>query len=205
MLSLRFLAAAGALVFGAANVQAQSGPICLDPEQYFYCLPGQYCLQVRLGPDPFSTYGHCNSQAAGNEPLTCDATNLCPSYASCTNGICVVSDLGPSARARARTRAINARRELVFDAKAQNHMGHNVGTKSFCSSSQRTCPLPSGNYECLELDELTSCGGCMSDNTGVDCLALPGVQSVQCLRNQCVAFSCGDGFTLNGGKCVEQN
>ena len=42
-----------------------------------------------------------------------------------------------------------------------------------CFEGQQACPLSSGQYECLDLFQLTSCGNC--DN---DCTTLPGVASV---------------------------
>ncbi|KAI5475642.1 hypothetical protein MNV49_001104 [Pseudohyphozyma bogoriensis] len=62
------------------------------------------------------------------------------------------------------------------------------GNNPACPSSQRACPLPSGNFECLDYDELTSCGGCVSTGTGVDCLELPGVNGVSCIEGKCVAL-----------------
>ncbi|KAI5479918.1 hypothetical protein MNV49_002208 [Pseudohyphozyma bogoriensis] len=50
---------------------------------------------------------------------------------------------------------------------------------------------------CMDYDEITSCGGCVSDNTGVDCLALPGYDGVGCIDGKCHAFWCGPGYTLD--------
>ncbi|KAI5476812.1 priA protein precursor [Pseudohyphozyma bogoriensis] len=63
-------------------------------------------------------------------------------------------------------------------------LGATGPTSPYCQATQRTCQLPSGGFE---LDELTSCGGCPGDGTGVNCLEIPGVQAVQCLKDQCVA------------------
>ncbi|KAI5478362.1 hypothetical protein MNV49_005213 [Pseudohyphozyma bogoriensis] len=71
-----------------------------------------------------------------------------------------------------------------------------------CPHTQRACPLPSGNFECIDFDELSSCGGCVTNGTGVDCLADTRVQGVQCLANRCVARSCVKGFKLRSGGCV---
>ncbi|KAI5479117.1 hypothetical protein MNV49_004116 [Pseudohyphozyma bogoriensis] len=73
-----------------------------------------------------------------------------------------------------------------------------------CPPTLRACALPSGNFECIDFDELTSCGGCVSDGSGVDCLQLPGVQGVQCLDNRCAAQSCTMGYKLRNGRCVPQ-
>ncbi|KAI5474495.1 hypothetical protein MNV49_003202 [Pseudohyphozyma bogoriensis] len=41
--------------------------------------------------------------------------------------------------------------------------------------------------------------------TGVDCLALPGVQGVQCSEDRCVSYSCVAPYKLRNGKCVKVN
>ncbi|KAI5479940.1 hypothetical protein MNV49_002230, partial [Pseudohyphozyma bogoriensis] len=65
--------------------------------------------------------------------------------------------------------------------------GGGGGADVACPALQRACPLRSGNFECIDFDELSSCGGCVSDNSGVDCLALKGVNGVGCIENKCVA------------------
>ncbi|KAI5481287.1 hypothetical protein MNV49_004909 [Pseudohyphozyma bogoriensis] len=90
--------------------------------------------------------------------------------------ICTLAVLRPSGvppKLRRRTAA-----ELKQDYLAANPV---------CPHTQRACPLPSGNFECVDFDELSSCGGCVTTGSGVDCLALPGVQGVQCIENTCVA------------------
>ncbi|KAI5475435.1 APC amino acid permease [Pseudohyphozyma bogoriensis] len=56
-----------------------------------------------------------------------------------------------------------------------------------CPHTSRACPLPSGNFECIDFGELSSCGGCVTSGTGVDCLAIPGVNGVGCINDECIA------------------
>ncbi|KAI5476149.1 hypothetical protein MNV49_000367 [Pseudohyphozyma bogoriensis] len=93
--------------------------------------------------------------------------------------------------AAARRRAYNLakRRQDYFDANEE------------CPASQRACPLPSGSFECIDVDELTSCGGCVSEGTGVDCLSLEGYQGVSCIAGKCVATSCASGYSLSHLAC----
>ncbi|KAI5474686.1 hypothetical protein MNV49_002658 [Pseudohyphozyma bogoriensis] len=77
------------------------------------------------------------------------------------------------------------KRELATRQQANLVMNNNPA----CPPTQRACPLPSGNFECIDFDELTSCGGCVSTGTGVDCLSLPGTNGVGCVQDRCVAFA----------------
>ncbi|KAI5477846.1 hypothetical protein MNV49_005831 [Pseudohyphozyma bogoriensis] len=70
------------------------------------------------------------------------------------------------------------RRDLVEKMKQKYLKAH-----PNCPAEQRACSLPSGNFECIEYNELSSCGGCVSEGTGVDCLELPGVNGVTCLNS----------------------
>ncbi|KAI5477986.1 hypothetical protein MNV49_005678 [Pseudohyphozyma bogoriensis] len=93
------------------------------------------------------------------------------------------------------TAAARRKRVLARQAEQKYLQAHPA-----CPASQRACTLPSGNFECIDFDELTSCGGCVSDGSGVDCLSLPGVSSVTCLNNECVPISCLPGFVRRGDK-----
>ncbi|KAI5478651.1 VHS domain containing protein [Pseudohyphozyma bogoriensis] len=58
--------------------------------------------------------------------------------------------------------------------------------------------------ECIDFDELSSCGGCVSEGTGVDCLALPGYAGVSCIDDKCLGTSCLPGYQLNRRECVKK-
>ncbi|KAI5474668.1 hypothetical protein MNV49_002688 [Pseudohyphozyma bogoriensis] len=89
------------------------------------------------------------------------------------------------------------RRRALLRARQQEYLAAHPD----CPASQRACPLPSGAYECVDFDELTSCGGCASNGTGVDCMALPGTNGVGCVEGECVAYSCSAGFNLLHHSC----
>ncbi|KAI5481430.1 hemolysin-III channel protein Izh2 [Pseudohyphozyma bogoriensis] len=75
----------------------------------------------------------------------------------------------------------------VRRALRQRRMQTYLQENPVCPHTQRACPLPSGNFECIDFDELTSCGGCVSTGTGVDCLALEGNGGVGCISGECRA------------------
>ncbi|KAH9822165.1 secreted protein [Melampsora americana] len=72
-----------------------------------------------------------------------------------------------------------------------------------CPPSEIACPLPSGDFECLDPEfTLDSCGGCVSNGSGVDCWALEGVSGVGCDAGRCLVFSCLSDYELVNGSCV---
>lgn len=72
-----------------------------------------------------------------------------------------------------------------------------------CPASEIACPLPSGDWECLDPEfTLDSCGGCVSEGTGVDCWSLEGVHGVGCDAGRCLVFSCLSDYELVDGSCV---
>ncbi|KAG7099228.1 hypothetical protein E1B28_001094 [Marasmius oreades] len=70
---------------------------------------------------------------------------------------------------------------------------------SLCPKGLDACPIPGaigGGYECLNfLEELESCGGCVSLNQGQDCTAIKGSWSVGCEQGSCVVYNCAPGYT----------
>lgn len=85
-----------------------------------------------------------------------------------------------------------------------------------CGWGQRACKV-GGEWACLDVTfGLTTCGGCPGESEtvgtpfylrpdpklptwfSVDCTAIPGVSSVQCVLGQCHIDSCQSGFVLDG-------
>ncbi|EFP84452.1 uncharacterized protein PGTG_10172 [Puccinia graminis f. sp. tritici CRL 75-36-700-3] len=65
-------------------------------------------------------------------------------------------------------------------------------------SSGLTLPNPSAGFECLDvLQEVTSCGGCVSTGKGIDCTTLKGVSSSGCSEGKCTIFSCKAGYQFS--------
>ncbi|GAA5905424.1 hypothetical protein JCM5296_003713 [Sporobolomyces johnsonii] len=75
-----------------------------------------------------------------------------------------------------------------------------------CPASKTACPLSNGRlgYECVDTESnLEQCGGCVSEG-GIDCSALPGVDSVSCISGICQIHECADDHTYHFHKraCV---
>ncbi|KAF4593599.1 hypothetical protein EYR40_008386 [Pleurotus pulmonarius] len=89
-----------------------------------------------------------------------------------------------------------------------------------CHTSQRACPVYKTHngvrtqvgYKCqFVLNDLWSCGGCPSEDgdgfAGKDCTEIPNVDSVECVKGQCVVRSCAYGHMSsdNHTVCVPAN
>lgn len=77
-----------------------------------------------------------------------------------------------------------------------------------CPANLHSCPVTGldgeTSYECIDFaTELESCGGCASVGEGLDCTAIPNVDSVGCEAGVCKVFSCNPGFSVvNGTSCL---
>lgn len=73
-----------------------------------------------------------------------------------------------------------------------------------CSFGQTKCNNKWGSgWECLDtMSNLEACGGCPGDVDSLDCSAIPGVSSVQCVSGQCVIASCDNYHHLVGDTCI---
>ncbi|KAA1066242.1 hypothetical protein PGT21_026093 [Puccinia graminis f. sp. tritici] len=71
-----------------------------------------------------------------------------------------------------------------------------------CPAGLSACPISSGlplkltaGFECLDvLQEVSSCGGCVSTGQGTDCTTIKGVSSAGCSEGKCKIFSCKAGY-----------
>ncbi|CEQ42190.1 SPOSA6832_03966, partial [Sporobolomyces salmonicolor] len=168
------------------------GAFCQDPTQGSsvlstaenYAIFNQFCstnycntqtgacdVHVRViggGRAPFSVVFRKNmcSTTIEGQALTCDATSL-----TCQPVIL------PSSRARSR------RNEAFFK-------------RSVCPASHTACPIEGKNgFECIDTQSnIEQCGACQSQG-GVDCTALPGVESVGCVSGVCEIWSCQEGHS----------
>ncbi|GAA5827338.1 hypothetical protein JCM5353_007547 [Sporobolomyces roseus] len=119
------------------------------------------------------------TQTSTGQALTCRQTDFTCQLAA-----------RPSARARTRrSDTVLARRNLC---PAESHQACRVeGTDSF---------------KCIDTSSsLESCGGCLTDLTGVDCTAIEGAEQVGCVQGTCEIWSCADGYTFdsNSQVCVK--
>ena len=91
------------------------------------------------------------------------------------------------------------------DVSDQTTFDHQMycGAKSACS-----VPTEDGawSYECIDtMTELESCGGCVSDGNGQNCLDIPNVAlgGVTCNLGACAVSKCRPGFkVVNGTSCA---
>ncbi|GAA5901808.1 hypothetical protein JCM6882_008679 [Rhodosporidiobolus microsporus] len=136
----------------------------------------------------FCASGYCNSISANcdtlvalGEDCSADPDFICGSNARCdteTNPdapVCVALPVA-SGGARAR-RNLHAKRNL-------------------CPASHEACSVPGvKGFECIDVtSNLEQCGACASAG-GVDCTALPGVESVGCVAGTCEIWACAEGFS----------
>ncbi|GAA6008257.1 hypothetical protein JCM10207_000056 [Rhodosporidiobolus poonsookiae] len=69
--------------------------------------------------------------------------------------------------------------------------------RSLCPANHSACAVEGARkgFECIDVtSNLEQCGACASAG-GVDCTALPGVESVGCIQGQCEIWSCATGYT----------
>ncbi|GAA6053188.1 hypothetical protein JCM3770_000016 [Rhodotorula araucariae] len=133
-------------------------------------------------------------------------------YSVCTCAAGYVSDgaggcvLTPSSRARTRhRRGLGGMRhhtgQDVFAPQSSERL-----VRQTCPDGETACPLPSGDYECVDTTSLSSCGGCVGNGgSGRNCLAIPGALSVQCLDSKCHVGSCFKGWRHlrdGNGRCA---
>jgi len=73
-----------------------------------------------------------------------------------------------------------------------------------CPDSRRSCRAAFGGFECIDMDELTSCGGCVSEGTGQDCTAIEGARIFSCISGRCAVDACNEGYRYTFfGTCVK--
>ncbi|WWC90392.1 uncharacterized protein L201_005326 [Kwoniella dendrophila CBS 6074] len=107
--------------------------------------------------------------------------------------------------------------QLTFEQKIPYGLESNKNNQ-LCPKKFAACPIEGrfslpineqevisqGEYECLNpLEDLQSCGGCSSLNTGKDCTTIPGAKWMGCNLGQCQVYSCKKGWKLNqdGSAC----
>ncbi|KAI5124334.1 hypothetical protein M0805_008941 [Coniferiporia weirii] len=81
---------------------------------------------------------------------------------------------------------------------------------SMCPTGLQTCPIKvegsfAGDFECVDtISDLTSCGGCVSLNKGVDCSKIANSKLASCEGGACVVQECKSGFipSDDGLSCV---
>ncbi|TFK77087.1 hypothetical protein BDN72DRAFT_884676 [Pluteus cervinus] len=84
---------------------------------------------------------------------------------------------------------------------------HKARVARLCPSGLDACPIAGslGGYECIDtVNDLESCGGCVTTGQGQDCTAIPGAWNVGCEQGVCAVYSCAFGYkhTRDGKSCV---
>lgn len=133
-------------------------------------------------------------------PFTCNANfELC-------NGQCIAEGSPCATAGGSRKRSVKDRSRFAcrqpFTACPVSHF----------LSRDEVASSYGGGFECVDTTaDLESCGGCTTpfkgNALGVDCTALPFVNSVTCLSGRCIVESCAPGFvpSSDGHKCVEKS
>ncbi|KAI0717362.1 hypothetical protein C8T65DRAFT_694256 [Cerioporus squamosus] len=175
----------------------------------------------------FGTYITSSSSAKActyppNSKPTCTRDNLCgfscnPPFEAVGDSCVCVSSSGcgstpppVTCQASGKTRRLSKRSTISTLAMAQ----------SACEHDETVCGAFDGataNFQCVDVQtRLDSCGGCMMPNpfgfrvndraSGVDCTAIPFVDSVSCSVGRCVVQSCLSGWTVDaqGTGCMQE-
>ncbi|GAA5950229.1 hypothetical protein JCM3765_004247 [Sporobolomyces pararoseus] len=76
-------------------------------------------------------------------------------------------------------------------------------SESLCPMTLATC-LTSTSYECIDIEtDPQQCGACTEDG-GVDCSTLEGVETAGCVEGKCEVWACAPGYDylLETRSCV---
>ncbi|KAF9270231.1 hypothetical protein L218DRAFT_22262 [Marasmius fiardii PR-910] len=182
---------------GPGNATATSSPPknrSCPPSGFYWakdlacCVPTQPISNSPNAPPPQCTVGwHWYPALHVCLPFTADRTRT-SSPSSHPSG---VPSSVPSGYHRTKPRHQKKRRNL-----------------SLCPKGLDACPIPGaigGGYECLDvLEELESCGGCVSLGQGQDCTAIKGSWNTGCEQGSCVVYSCNAGYlrSSDGTTCI---
>ncbi|GAA6008250.1 hypothetical protein JCM10207_000053 [Rhodosporidiobolus poonsookiae] len=133
--------------------------------------------------------GNCDNHMMGGQDCSVDPEFGCATGFTCNaDFVCVASPVTPSQAARSRSRRDGLHR------------------RNLCPASHTACSVDDGKkgFECIDVtSNLEQCGACASQG-GVDCTALPGVESVGCVAGQCEIWSCAEGYAWDSASqsCV---
>ncbi|KAI5476754.1 hypothetical protein MNV49_007344 [Pseudohyphozyma bogoriensis] len=133
-----------------------------------------------------------------------DSVTLLPTYSCCRvdargEQLCDGEIVYPSHLSKRVRRAKRA----LLEERHQANLALKPAART-CADNLNACDLPTGGFECISFEELTSCGGCVEGGVGINCLTLDltGYAGVGCFEGQCVALSCSKDYKLRHGACV---
>jgi len=176
-------------VYSVGSCICAAGPTLSDP--------GQDCPTDPHGQA--GCHGSCGVDCTGAGGGSC--------YIACNQGYILVNNVcvsngQPSARAvpprairdadiRAALRALDRRGSEEAGGTVYNGITVQAVNSDdiLCPNGLFACALGGTHqFECVDVEaDLRSCGGCVGEGLpGVDCLALPGVRDVTCIRGKCV-------------------
>ncbi|KAG7566951.1 hypothetical protein FFLO_01330 [Filobasidium floriforme] len=76
-----------------------------------------------------------------------------------------------------------------------------------CPAGGRVCPVAgtgaTKQWECVQDNDIESCGGCPGTEDAQDCTDIAGVSAVQCMNKTCIVAKCLRGHTLVDNECVK--
>ncbi|GAA5821077.1 hypothetical protein JCM11251_001951 [Rhodosporidiobolus azoricus] len=181
------------------------------------CLGFIYCQTADFDRTVEDTCGaqgaFCQDFSAGADVSNTDAQNAAIFNQYCASGYCnyiqAVCDTykdigedcssdpefacGPNAECNTDTQLCQALAAPSGGARARRNLHRK---RNLCPASHEACSVPGvKGFECIDTtSNLEQCGACASAG-GVDCTALPGVESVGCVAGVCEIWACAEGFS----------
>ncbi|EJT99481.1 hypothetical protein DACRYDRAFT_101185 [Dacryopinax primogenitus] len=155
------------------------------------CSSGSWCPGGTNAPENDCPAGTANSRQGSTSSTAC-STCSAGYYSSSGASDCTKCPNGQtSSPGSSQCYSINSHRPRSLKSRRGG---------AECKQGFESCPVLSGRggLECVDVqNDLESCGGCVgydNEGTGVDCTAISGVSSVQCVAGECVVDSCTRGF-----------
>ncbi|BGP14713.1 hypothetical protein JCM10213_002758 [Rhodosporidiobolus nylandii] len=191
------------------------------------CLGYLYCLTADFGTTSSNTCGglgaFCQDAVVGNSALSDDA-NYAAFNQYCSSGYCnyataacdvhvalggdcsVDPEYGCAEGLQCNRQSYTCEVAAVPSAaRARARRSAHLGRRNLCPASHSSCNLPSGGFECIDVQaNLEQCGAC-AEQGGVDCTAIEGSESVGCVAGRCEIWSCQDGYAYDAAAetCVK--
>ncbi|GAA5913333.1 hypothetical protein JCM8208_005212 [Rhodotorula glutinis] len=179
-------------------------------------------------PDALQGRATCGGEGADCSFFGSYQSGSKPNHGACSSGLCsptsltCESDLPPLAPPAAPYMdSVNGRQQPYRLSGPSRQERLSIPLGASCPEGSTVCPVarraPQGGYlfACFDTkSSATHCGGCPSVGQGafwdsraehgVDCTALPGVQSSTCAQSKCQILSCSAGYVLDDkrGSCV---
>ncbi len=155
------------------NLPATSPQGSTSSSQCFNCASGSY-----TGSDKCCNKCAAGSYSSSGSASSCTNCTATTSYSLTGSSSCSTCSVGT---------APNTAHSTCTATSTAKAGSKKRGLK--CSPGLMACPVSGGKtgaFECLDIaTELTSCGGCWSDGTGVDCTTFDDRATASCVKGKC--------------------